>query len=130
MVTLSGASAIVLRTHSRQFCFGFAHHARNQIDIDLRKADGAGELVGPVDLLCAVSATVRSEDIFVEVFDSQAEAGYAHPLEDLEFALGDGARFALECDLFGLVPGKLALHRIHDAAELPVERNDGVPPPK
>ena len=88
--------------------FGFAHHARDQIDIDLREADRAGELIGPVDLFCAVGAAVGTEDIFVEIFDSEAEAGYSHPFEDLEFALGDRPRFALECDLFGIVPGSCA----------------------
>src|ERR1035437_1727384 len=98
--------------------FGLADHARNEVDIDLRKPDGARELVRYVDLLRAVGAPVSLQDLLVEVLNSQAEAGDAHLLEDLQLPLGDGSGFALESDFLRLIPGQQPLHGVHQVAEL------------
>src|ERR1041385_6291973 len=99
-------------------CFRLFHHSGNQVDIDLRKADGTGGLESLADLPRAMRAAVGIENTVVEVLDSQAQAGDAHLSQDLELATGNGSGLTLKGDLLGFIPGKLPLHRIDDAAEL------------
>ena len=73
---------------------GFAHHSRDQVDINLRKVNGSGEFVRPDDFLRPVRASVRFEDLVVEILDSQAEARYTQILDYAQFAFGQRARFS------------------------------------
>jgi hypothetical protein len=98
---------------------GFSHHAGDQIDIDLRKAYGTGELIGSVDFLATMGPAIAAEDLFVKILDAETQAGYAHGAENFQFAFGDGARLTLEGDLLGLVPVHYALHGVDYLAELP-----------
>ena len=77
MVTLSGVERDGLAHAFAPVLVGLAHHAGDQVDIDLRKSDGAREPVGRLDLLRRVGAPVGLEDLVVEVLDAQAEAGDA-----------------------------------------------------
>src|SRR6185295_9736025 len=63
-------------------------------------------------------ASVDLEDVVIEVFDPQAEAGHAQVLDRAKLRLGQCSRLALKSDLFGLVPWQNPLHRIDEAGEL------------
>ena len=56
MVTQSGASSIVLATHSLPVVPVLADHAGDEVEVDLREAEFAGPAEGPVDLVFEVGA--------------------------------------------------------------------------
>ena len=45
--------------------------------------------------------TVYLEDRIVEVLDTQAQTGHAHPADRGQFRFGERTRLAFEGDLFG-----------------------------
>jgi len=50
-----------------------AHHARDQVDVDLREVDSAGPFVSAINFRRQVRAAVGSENLVVEVFDTETE---------------------------------------------------------
>ena len=119
MVTLSGASSIVFSNAALPVLLGFAEHARDQIDVDLRKAERLRELVGAEDLRRSVRAPVHLEDVVVEILDAEAEPRHAHLANRGEFGLGQRARLALERDFLGRRPRRDGRQPLHQAAQLP-----------
>ena len=97
---------------------GLAHHAGDQVDIDLRKSDGTGKVVGAADFFRAVGASVALEDVIVKILDPQAEAGDAQILDGLQLGFRQGAGLALEGDFLGFIPRQQLLHSIHDPRDL------------
>src|SRR5205807_10580251 len=96
-----------------------AHHAGNQVDIDLGEAGGARKVVGAVDLFRAVRAAVELQDALLDVLHPEAKAGDAQVTDELDLRLGERARLAFEGDLLRRVPGKQLLHAVREVGELP-----------
>ena len=97
---------------------GLAHHAGDQVDVDLVEAGGADEGPGAVDLGRAVRAVVGLEDVGVEVLDPQAQARDAEVAQQLDLALLQGAGLALERDLLGRGPGQARAQPAEELLEL------------
>jgi hypothetical protein len=86
---------------------GFPQHARNQVDVDLRKANRAGVGIGAGDFRRPMRAAVDIKDPIVEVFDAQAQARHAKLADDVQLGFGQRPRLALERDFAGRLPGRL-----------------------
>ena len=97
---------------------GFTDHSCDEIDVELRKAERAGELIGAPDLLGSVSSSVDFQDVVIEVFDSQAKPGNTQIVDDLQLALREGARFTLEGNFLCLLPGKDCAQPLGQRAQL------------
>src|SRR5262245_49516066 len=96
MVMLSGSSSSTRSTA--------ADHAGDQVDVDLREAEAAGEGVGAGDLRRAMGAAVQLEDVIVEVLDTEAQARHADVTDHRQLRLGQRTRLALEGHFLGAIP--------------------------
>ena len=57
--------------------FRLAHHARDQIDIDLRKSNRPRVIIRPRHFFRTMRAPVDFENMIVEIFDPQAQPRHA-----------------------------------------------------
>ncbi len=89
----------------RPVLFRLAQHAGDQVDIDLRKVQRPGELIGPEDFGRAMGAAVDLENPIVEVLDAKAEPRDAHVANGRELALRESAGLALKRHFLSGVPG-------------------------
>ena len=103
---------MVLRTQSRQFSLGLLDHARDQIDIDLRKAELARAAVSAPDFLRAVSASVDLQDVIGKIFDAETKARDAQLADRLELVVRERARLAFEGHLLDFIPRQQRLHAV------------------
>ncbi len=65
-----------------------------------------------------MSSPVDSQDVVIEILDTQTEAADAQLFDDPELAFGQGAGLAFKSDLLGLIPRQQPLQSIHHPAEL------------
>ena len=94
------------------------HHAGDQVDVDLRELQLAGEMVGAADLARAVGPAVDLQDVIVEVLHAEAQARDANLPDDLELVVGQRAGLAFKRHLLGLVPAQDRLHPVGQVLEL------------
>jgi hypothetical protein len=97
---------------------GLAQHARDQIDVDLRKAEAPRLTKDTMDLRRAVRPPVDLENAIVEVLDAQAQARDAEAANDLQLLLTERARLALERDLGRAAPIRSPREPRHETFEL------------
>src|SRR6516225_8327198 len=62
--------------------------------------------------------SIDLQDVVVEIFHSQAEAGHAEVANGFKFVSGQRARLAFERNLFSLVPWQQSLHAVSQMPEL------------
>lgn len=96
---------------------GFVKHTGDEVDVDLGEAGVAGSLVGLVNFFGAVGAAVEFEDVGVEVFHAEGEAGDAEGADVVDFFFGEGAGFGFEGDFAGVVPGEAFLEGVGEFGE-------------
>ena len=118
MVTLSGASSMVLRTQSLQLSQFSPTMPAIRSMLICSKPEVAGPAVGAVDLVLQVGPAVVLQDLRLEVLDAQAQPGDAELAQRFELVLLQRARLALEGDFRGLVPRQDRLEPRHQPAKL------------
>jgi hypothetical protein len=98
---------------------GLAEHARDEIDVDLRKAERLRILIRAENLCRPVRAAVHLENVIVKVLDAKAQPRDAQIANRGELRLGERARLALEGDFFGRRPRRRRRQPLNEAAQLP-----------
>ena len=98
--------------------FRFAHHAGDQIDVDLREIDFARPLVSAIDLRREMRAAIRRQDLVVEMFDTEAQPRDADLFERFELRFLQRARLTLEGDFFGILPTHVTIETIDQIMQL------------
>ena len=98
--------------------FRLLDHAGDEIDVDLREANLAGEGVGARDFLRAMRASVDLQDVIVEVLDAEAEPRDAEFANGLQLVVSERAGFCLEGDFLHLIPREQSLHAVGEELQL------------
>ena len=118
MVTESGCKLDRAPDRVAPLLFRFAHHAGDQIDVDLREIDFARPVVGAIDFRRKMRAAIRRENLVVEMFDAEAQSRDADLLERFELRFLQRARLAFEGDFFGVLPAHMAIESIDQVVQL------------
>ena len=93
-------------------------HARDQVDVDLGKAQLAGVFVSPRDFLAVMGPAVDLENVIVKIFHSQAQARHSQVPDRFELVAGQRPRLAFESDFPDFVPRDQLFHPVGKVPQL------------
>ena len=98
---------------------GFADHASNQIDVDLRKADLLQPTVGFENLRREMCPAVFFQNLVLKILDPQRDPRDADFFKRFDFLQAQRARFAFEGNFLGGLPREMLYQTVAKRQQLP-----------
>src|SRR5215475_866566 len=96
----------------------FAHHPRDQVNVDLLEIDFARPFVSAVNLSRKMGASVGGQNVVVEMLDAEAQSRDADIFQSFELRFAERSRLALESDFFGVLPTHMPVESVDEIAKL------------